>query len=163
ATIGLTKWLILDARSGKILATFDDPAGARSMGPAPRTPALFSADGTQFILAADNVVHTFDTRTGLPVHTLRGRANVIADMVVLPDGKPRTIEPGCTIREWNLDRVKEVRTAIVELPRPANGGPGGFAPVSSVVSADGARVAVCTRRTSDGTVESLRVWDAAGK
>jgi serine/threonine protein kinase/WD40 repeat protein len=165
-TNGRTEWLILDARSGEKLARFDDPGGARSpTGPDPKTPALFSADGTLFILAVNNVVHTFDTTTGLPVHVLRGCENVIADMVVLPDAKLRTIEPGGTVREWNLARVKEVRTAIVELPRPAKIGRGDFAGgSSSAVSADGARVAVFTRKVSDeGTVENVRVWDAAGK
>jgi WD40 repeat protein len=96
---------------------------------------LFSDDGTQFIVAADNLIHTFDAATGRPVHTLRGNVNQIADMVALPGGKLRTIEPDCTIRDWDLARVEPVRTAIVELAgRPAAQGP----IAQSVVSADGA-------------------------
>jgi serine/threonine protein kinase/WD40 repeat protein len=162
-----TEWQILDARSGNRLTTFNDPGGSRFAPLLPRSlPQLFSADGTQFILAADNVIHTFDTTTGRPVHSLRGCENAIADMAVLPDGKLCTIEPGGTIREWDLGRVKEVRTAIVELPRPANIGPGDFVGGSSAaVSADGAWVAVFTMKPTEdgGTVESMHVWDAAGK
>jgi serine/threonine protein kinase/WD40 repeat protein len=160
---GRKEWLILDARSGEVLATFDDPGGALS-GIIIRSPALFSDDGTQFILAVENVIHTFDTAKGLPVHTLRGNVNQIADMVALPDGKVRTIEASRTVRDWNLSPVARVRTAIVELPRQAGGGPGSGYIGSVVVSADGARVAVWNRRVpDDGTVETVRVWDAAGK
>jgi serine/threonine protein kinase/WD40 repeat protein len=158
-----TEWQILDARSGKVLATFDHPGGPELATRFRRSPQLFSDDGTQFILAVENVIHTFDTATGRPVHTLRGCVSQIADMVTLPDGKLRTIEAGCTIRDWDLSRVEPVRTAIVELPLAANGGRGNL-PGSTAVSADGARVAVYTQNTSDdGTVETVRVWDAAGK
>jgi WD40 repeat protein/tRNA A-37 threonylcarbamoyl transferase component Bud32 len=158
-----TEWQILDARSGKVLATFVHPGGPELATQFRRAPQFFSDDGTQFILAVANVIHTFDTATGRPVHTLRGCVNQIADMVTLPGGKLRTIEAGCTIRDWNLSRVEPVRTAIVEVQLPANDGRG---PPSrpTAVSADGARVAVSTQNTSDdGTLETVHVWDAAGK
>jgi WD40 repeat protein len=155
------EWLIFDAKSGKLVTSFDDPGdGSRSPSSLPES-RIFSDDGSQFICAVDNTVYTFDSTTGQPVHTLRGNETSIGDTVALPNGRVRTVELGGTIREWDLRPVEPVRTAVVEgSPGP---GPQGAGFRRTAISADGAWLAgYIPAADHDGTSESVRVWDAAG-
>jgi serine/threonine protein kinase/WD40 repeat protein len=165
------EWLVFDAKSGNLVTSFDDPgyesitnAGPRGVASSLRAFRMFSDDGSQFICAIDNTVYTFDSTTGLPVHTLRGSETPIAHMVALPNGRLRTVETSGTIREWDLRPVEPVRTAVVEQPRGNGTFRGRFGPNQTVVSADGAWLAgYIAASDEDGTAESVRVLDAAGK
>jgi WD40 repeat protein len=157
-----TMWSIVDARSGKLLRTFDDPETSLYVPSSQRTVEGFSDDGSQFLRVVHNVIHTTDCASGRPVHTLRGNVSAPADMVALPGGKLRTVEAGGTIREWNLRPVEPVLTAFVEEPGTMLFGERRSSP-QCVVSADGAWVALFRQTTDANPVESVRVWDAAGK
>src|SRR5262249_17756479 len=130
-----TVWSVLDVTSGKLLRTFDDPAIGVDLAFAQRTTHLFSDDGSQIIHMAENVIHTMDPATGLPVHALRGSVIRPSDMVALPGGKLRTVETGGTIRDWNLKPVEPVLVALAKEPRRGPVGPG---LPQQCVSADGA-------------------------
>src|SRR5262249_51796067 len=82
------QWLVLDAKSGRPVTSFEDPESATMFSWGSR---MFSDDGSQFLCAVENVVYTFDSTKGQAVHTLRGNENSIADMVALPNGRLRTV------------------------------------------------------------------------
>jgi serine/threonine protein kinase/WD40 repeat protein len=154
-----TEWLVFEAGTGKILRTFDDPVIGLTFLFGRRAPVLFSDEGSRLIHVVDNVIHTMDPATGRLVHTLRGNVNAPSDMIALPGGGLRTIEAGGTIREWDLRPVEPVWTAFTE----ARVGPAGRLERTHV-SADGAWVATLHTATAENeAVETVRVWDAAGK
>jgi WD40 repeat protein len=155
-----TEWSIVDAKTGKLLRTFDDPVIEVNIPFGQRSTQLLSDDGSQIIHSVENVIHTMDLKSGFPVHTLRGCVIRPSNMVALPNGKLRTVEPGGTIRDWNLKPVEPALTAVAEGRRRGPGvGPGR---AHCEVSADGAWVARFLEGDND-QVGSVRVWDTAGK
>ena len=59
--------------------------------------------------ADDNVIRTFDSLTGKPIHTLRGHDGEIAALAEGKDGRLWSVEVDGTLKQWSLKPSKPVR------------------------------------------------------
>jgi serine/threonine protein kinase/WD40 repeat protein len=156
---------LIDAQTGQIRATVENPNGTadRALGPdftrgVRSGQPFFTADGQRFVLADDNVIRTFDSRTGKPLLTLRGHENAIAARAEGPDGRLWSVEADGTLKQWNLQPPEPVRIGTAVLDAVAE-------PLFAL-SANGAwvaRVHVEKVDMKDEYRSIVEVWDTAGK
>src|SRR5262249_47676975 len=109
--------VLIDVATGTIRGTAENSGGPLVLPSLPnpetvRPPGFFTADGKQFILTNDNLIRTFDSASGKPIHTLRGNDNAVVACADGPDGRLWSVEADGTLKQWNLQPPEPVRIDV---------------------------------------------------